>query len=376
MLTAVGMLVIHYVTRARRVVLPPDRQDQLRGRVVRAAETALAHQQYVSAIDIITGAGLLAPTHVESWRKGRIDFLERVIQANLKKISLSMAMFRQWALAHGLKPSETRYVRHTRAGTVDLQFSKSGDPAIEKSYCTHYVSPALSERKQQQISEKLSRSVQPVVFKIVRASECSECGAELVQGCFLFMEAGQPLCLRCARRLDDLEYLPSGDAALTRRAAKYSDRTAVVVRFSRSRGRYERQGILVENSALDRAEQQCSLDADERAKARAVGALRRKEQDCALIAQMTEAIAILFPRCPPKEAAAIAAHTAARGSGRIGRTAAGRNLEERALVAAVTAAVRHEHTEYDALLAAGVERDLARQRVANQVQAILADWSE
>jgi hypothetical protein len=58
------------------------------------------------------------------------------------------------------------------------------------------------------------------------------------------MEAEQPLCLPCAR-LDDLEYLPAGDAALTRRAGGYSERTAVVVRFSRSRGRYERQGVLV-----------------------------------------------------------------------------------------------------------------------------------
>jgi len=72
------------------VVLHPDRQNQLRERIVRAAEAALAHHQYVSAIDILTGAGLLAPTHVESWRKGRIDFLERVIQANLKKISQSI----------------------------------------------------------------------------------------------------------------------------------------------------------------------------------------------------------------------------------------------------------------------------------------------
>jgi hypothetical protein len=94
------------------------------------------------------GAQLLALTNLEAWRKGRIDFLERVIQGNLKKISLSMAMFRRWAQAKGLRPSETRYVRRTRMGTVDLQFSKSGDPAIEKSYRTHYVSPALSERQQ------------------------------------------------------------------------------------------------------------------------------------------------------------------------------------------------------------------------------------
>src|ERR1700719_3846642 len=64
----------------KEVVLRPDRQDRLRERVVRAAEAALAHHQYVSAVDVLTGAGLLAPTHVESWRKGRVDFLERVIR--------------------------------------------------------------------------------------------------------------------------------------------------------------------------------------------------------------------------------------------------------------------------------------------------------
>jgi len=83
------------------------------------------------------------------------------------------------------------------------------------------------------------------------------------------MEAEQPLCLACAR-LDDLEYLPAGDAALTRRASRYSERTAVVVRFSRSRGRYERQGVLVEKSALEKAEQECSQDAGARERARDV----------------------------------------------------------------------------------------------------------
>ena len=72
---------------------------------------------------------------------------------------------------------------------------------------------------------------------------------------------------------------------------------------------------------------------------------------------MTEEIGILFFPLAAK-----------RGSGRTGRTAAGPNLEERAVTAAVTAAVCHEHTGYDALLAAGVERDLARQRVAGQVR--------
>jgi hypothetical protein len=122
--------------------------------------------------------GLLAPRQVEAWRTGRIDFLEQAIQGNLKKISLSMATFRQWAHAKGLQPSETNYVRRTRSGKVDLRFSKSGDLAIEKSYRTHYVSPALSKRKQQQLQEKASRAAPPAVFQILRDSQCSECGAQ------------------------------------------------------------------------------------------------------------------------------------------------------------------------------------------------------
>jgi hypothetical protein len=318
---------------------------------------------------------LLAPSNVEAWRKGRLDFLERMIQGRPEKISRSIATFHRWAEAKGLQPIETRYVRGARAGAVDLQFTESGDPEIEKSYRTHYVSPDLPERKQQQLQEKLSRPPQPVVFQIVRDSQCSECSAELPKDSFLFMEADRPLCLACAQ-LGELEYLQSGDAALTRRATKYSGRTAVVVRFSRSRGRYERQGILVESAALERAEQECTLDADARAAARAHAAALRRKEDRELTARMTKQILILFPGCPPNEASKIARHTATRGSGRVGRTAAGRNLEEQALIAAVAAAIRHQHTNYDELLASGLDRALARERVANQVQEILDAWGE
>jgi len=369
----VGSVQVYWLPAAPEQSLPPDSQEALVRRVVQAAEAALAHHQYVSAIDVLLGMGLLASTHVEAWRKGRVEFLEQVIQGNLGKISVSMAIFREWAQAKGLRASETTYVRSTRMGTVNLRFSTSGDPDIEKRYRIHFVSPALSERKEQQIKERLSRAAQPVVFQILRASQCSECDAELDQGGFIFMEAEQPLCLACAH-MGDLEFLPAGDTALTRRAAQYSQRNAVVVRFSRSRGRYERQGMLVETAALEKAERECTLDADARAAARARSAALRREQDRELISRMAERVQALFPGCPAEEAAAIARHTAARGSGRVGRTAAGRNLEEQALAAAVTAAVRHTQTEYEALLAGGLDRALARQQVADRVEAILAAW--
>jgi hypothetical protein len=63
------------------------------------------------------------------------------------------------------------------------------------------------------------------------------------------MEDPGPACLRCVG-LDDLEFLPAGDALLSRRVKAKSARCAVVVRFSRSRRRYERQGLLVEPLAL------------------------------------------------------------------------------------------------------------------------------
>jgi hypothetical protein len=81
------------------------------------------------------------------------------------------------------------------------------------------------------------------------------------QGSLLFKEAEIPLCIACAG-LADLEFLAAGDVALTRRAARYSARNAVVVRFHRSRKRYERQGILIESAALEKAEWECVQDAE------------------------------------------------------------------------------------------------------------------
>ncbi len=63
------------------------------------------------------------------------------------------------------------------------------------------------------------------------------------------MEDPDPACLRCVG-MDDLEFVQSGDALLTRRLKARSARGAVVVRFSRARKRYERQGIRVEPQIL------------------------------------------------------------------------------------------------------------------------------
>jgi hypothetical protein len=213
------------------------------------------------------------------------------------------------------------------------------------------------------------------VFETVSDSViCSECKMEMSKGNLLFMEKGQPLCLSCAD-LDHLEFLPAGDAALSRRARKYSPLSTVVVRFTRARRHYERQGILATPEAIARAEQECIADAPERARLRAYSAGRRWAEDAEFVRELTQAVLRLFPGCPPEEAASIAEHTGLRGSGRVGRSAAGRSLDDGAVTLAVRAHVRHAHTSYDELLMAGVERHGARRQVASSVARVVEGWS-
>ncbi len=341
--------------------------------MVEAANAALSDQGYVSAIDVLMRMGFLAPSHVERWRKGRLPYLEAMIQVNPDKISKTMALFQEWAHDGNLKPSGTAYLVRTTGPQRDLQFSKSGDPGVERAYRIHYVSPELSERKQEKLREKLSQPPELVVFDIVRESKCSECEAELAEGSFLVMEAERPLCLECAD-LDHLVYLPSGDATLTRRARKYSKLSAVVVRFSRARRRYERQGALVEEEALRKAEEECLSDADARAWGRERDALRRIDEDEKVTTYLAAKILDLFPRCPPEEARTIAEHAAQRGSGRIGRSASGRRLEEESVRLSVIASIRHRHTRYDEILMESADRGWARAQVRDEIDEILRTW--
>jgi len=341
--------------------------------VVRAAEAALTDRRYVSPIDVFIGMGLLAPVHVRDWRQGRIPFLEQAIHGNLNKISRSMRIFQDWARARGLRPSETAYVARTRGAGRPLQFSRSADPEIERAYRIHYVSSELPAKQQDRLRERLSAPPEIVVFWALRDSRCSQCEAELPHGSFLLVENGKPLCMTCAD-LDHLVHVPSGNPALTRRARRNSTLSAVVVRFSRPRKRYERQGILVAEAALEKAQEECLSDAELRACRRERDIGHRRDEENALVEHLAGKIREMFPECPPGELQAIAAHTAVRGSGRVGRSAAGRALDDEAVTLAVIAFIRHKYTQYDELLMQGMERAWARQQVQQSIAEVLDAW--
>ncbi|MEW6166754.1 MAG: hypothetical protein AB1651_03515 [Pseudomonadota bacterium] len=204
----------------------------------------MARQAYVSALDVLLGIGWLDPSNHKRWRTGQVACLEDVLQTNLSRISAAMKMLHIWAREQGLRPSETAYVARTPQRSA-LRFSKTGDAEIERAYRTHWLSPTLSEKKRQRLQ---AEAAQPelVVIEPTGDWKCHRCGGS---GAFLVMEPPGPACLRCVG-LGDLEFLPAGDALVSRRAKALSPIHAVVMRFSRSRKRYQRQGILVKPDAL------------------------------------------------------------------------------------------------------------------------------
>jgi len=346
-------------------------------RVERAAEAVLKRNGSVGPLELLQEMRLLQPCHVEGWRKGNEHYrvLQPWIQVGPEKFQKTLRHFQEWVIQRGLRPIEAAHTRRGPGGIEQLHVTEDSDPQWEKFYRTYYTPADLPEKKTARLAAKLNRPPELVVFeKVGDEGKCNECGTELFAGDYLLMENGQPLCLTCAD-LDRLVFLPAGDTALSRRSRKHSSLAAVVVRFNRKRKRYERQGLLVTDEALAKAEEECVTDALARAAARGRAALARQEEDREFVSALAQAILQRHPGCPTEEARRIAEHTGCRSSGRVGRSAAGRALDASAVDLAVIAHIRHEHTNYDELLMRGTERLDARVLVRERIDRVLAEWS-
>jgi hypothetical protein len=222
--------------------------------------------------------------------------------------------------------------------------------------------------------KRMKQTADLKVFISTRDSTCDECGENLGRRAWItLVEDKGALCLSCAD-LDHLVFLPSGDAALTRRARQHSTLAAVVLKWARARKRYERQGLLVESEALERAERECLADTESRARRREREEVRRAELDQEYVQRFATRVRELFSRCPSGREVSIAEHSCLKYSGRVGRSAAAKSLDENAVRMAVIAHIRHAETEYDELLMRGYERWDARAQVEGAVRQVLDNW--
>lgn len=354
--------------------MPPS----IRERARKAADLVLANDKSIGPIELIVQMGFLHFSHVEQWRQKnpRFDSLEPHIQCGEKKLNQTYSEFLSWAKEKNLEPFTAQYQSASRNGTAELKVTNDGDAEREAFFRTHFRRSDLTEKQKERIEKKKNKAPDLIVFQLVGDPfTCRECEMQVEVNEMFFLEQKQPICLYCAD-LDHLEFLPSGDATLTRRSRKHSPLSAIVKRFNRRRKKYQRQGILVTPQAIELAHAQNESDSQQRARLREKAAVRREKQDAELVKQMQELILTEFPGCPMDEANQIAVHTAERGSGRVGRSAAGRRLDPRAIRLAVIAQIRHQHTEYDELLMNGVERQMARDQIRETQDRVIRKWKK
>ena len=117
------------------------RDDRLYPRVAQAAEALLAKGNVVAPVDVLVRMELLEPKRLEDWRRGRVPYLEKVIDCNLNRLSRLLRILRFYAHDMNLVPSATAYMRWGKGPKQRLLFTKTGDPRLEEAYARHFVWP-------------------------------------------------------------------------------------------------------------------------------------------------------------------------------------------------------------------------------------------
>ena len=114
-------------------------RKQLQSKLSTVTSELLKEKGYISFVDVFMKLGYLDTKDYEDWRMRRVPYLERVLNINHGKINFIMKTVRCNCLNGNLNPSWTGYKSWGKGRKIDLRFSKTGEPNIEKSYATHFV---------------------------------------------------------------------------------------------------------------------------------------------------------------------------------------------------------------------------------------------
>lgn len=205
--------------------------------------------------------------------------------------------------------------------------------------------------------------------------KCNKCNQNIKKGDFAVseFEKGEALCFKCSP-FKHLVFLPSGDAALTRRSKKYASLSAILQQWNNRRRRYERRGIFVDQTSIDLAKKECSADKEQRKIKNLKAAAKREQQDIEYIKMFSLKIRELYPSMPKGREEAIARHACEKYSGRVGRTAAAKDFDNDMIERAVIAHIRHHETEYDNLFGQGRRKRDIRDDIKPLITKILKRW--
>ena len=144
------------------------KDSELVGKVHSSVYHQCQRRGYAAPVDVLMDIGVLTKQRYEDWRCGKVDYLERVCNCNLKQLSFIMKQIRAYSAKAGYKPSFCYYKRwgvkkkngQGHKPVIPLRFSKSGNPEIERAYTTHYVDTAKCEELKKNRAGNSSESEQ------------------------------------------------------------------------------------------------------------------------------------------------------------------------------------------------------------------------
>jgi hypothetical protein len=106
---------------------------------VRAVDAILDVGKVVAPVEVLVRMHLLDAKRLEDWRRGRVPYLERVVDCNLTRLARLLRILRFHAHDLKLEPSWTAYMRWTKGPKRRLRFTKTGARNLEEMYATHLV---------------------------------------------------------------------------------------------------------------------------------------------------------------------------------------------------------------------------------------------
>lgn len=113
--------------------------SELENKVRQIAHSLVYEKGFVCAVEMLLRLEYLTKQDYESWRFGKIAYLEKVCKTNLSKLSLINKTIRKTANDLKLERSWTGYNKFGNGQSKKLIFSKSGNQKIEDEYATHYI---------------------------------------------------------------------------------------------------------------------------------------------------------------------------------------------------------------------------------------------
>lgn len=167
--------------------------------------------------------------------------------------------------------------------------------------------------------------------------------------------------------------IPTGNVARTR-LAKNVPGALACVSGDGWHGLGKTLGYYVPSTAAAEIDRLLAESEGRRAKQRERSAAQRAKREESYRGEFMEVLKELFPSIPDEDAGAIVRRATRVGSGKVGRASA-LDIGDKVTFAA-RAHARHKYTEYDSLLKAGWERNVARLRIQDDVNYMLDVWRE